>query len=340
MHLAWPANQSTRAHELPSQNACGIKKEGIRKRNGSSALRTPLVVALPSTGAKTTGMAELQLGTSVTTAVTGAIEANYNPKYSTASKKVSKCSFPSEVLLEVTPSAHRKMQKTLPTTSIKTSSVGIMVPYSLDGIEYGSNLYWDDLLPRNLTLSDSKTVLRYPSMSILICRCCIAFKIIGPLDCWGKMTSYILPNNSLFLGLLVARNAAPDDDYIEPQVLIDDGLPYVKQASNYGGVMLRSRFCDVQNHYSDQIKDYLLLLQSPGFSVWSPVASWFPVVFGNVVMLTFLVTGDICLSGDACIIPCNRKSGNYDQTSACEIGENLGEVQSKERMITALMGEN
>ncbi|CAJ1975488.1 unnamed protein product [Sphenostylis stenocarpa] len=70
---------------------------------------------------------------------------------------------------------------------------------------------------------------------------------------WDDWTSYVLPNNTVFLGL----KAAPGDCYIPPWFLIDVVLPYVKQASNYGGVMLWGRAGDVQNNYSDEIKDYV-----------------------------------------------------------------------------------
>ncbi|CAJ1976980.1 unnamed protein product [Sphenostylis stenocarpa] len=74
---------------------------------------------------------------------------------------------------------------------------------------------------------------------------------------WNTWTSYVLPNNTVFLGLPAGPDAAPSGGYIPPNVLINEVLPYVKQASNYGGVMLWDRFRDVQNRYSDQIKAYV-----------------------------------------------------------------------------------
>nr|BAA25015.1 class III acidic endochitinase [Glycine max] len=74
---------------------------------------------------------------------------------------------------------------------------------------------------------------------------------------WDDWTSNVLPNNSVFFGLPASPDAAPSGGYIPPQVLISEVLPYVKQASNYGGVMLWDRYHDVLNYHSDQIKDYV-----------------------------------------------------------------------------------
>ncbi|KAI4348050.1 hypothetical protein L6164_008811 [Bauhinia variegata] len=58
---------------------------------------------------------------------------------------------------------------------------------------------------------------------------------------------------------LPANPSAAGSGYIPPADLISTVLPYVKQASNYGGVMLWSRYWDIQTNpsYSDQILPYV-----------------------------------------------------------------------------------
>ncbi|KAI4348035.1 hypothetical protein L6164_008797 [Bauhinia variegata] len=75
---------------------------------------------------------------------------------------------------------------------------------------------------------------------------------------WDDWTSRVLPNNSVYLGL-PANPSAAGSGYIPPADLINTVLPYVKQASNYGGVMLWSRYWDIQTNpsYSDQISPYI-----------------------------------------------------------------------------------
>ncbi|XLT10583.1 hypothetical protein HN51_056376 [Arachis hypogaea] len=73
---------------------------------------------------------------------------------------------------------------------------------------------------------------------------------------WNTWTSYVKLNNTVFMGLPAAHDAAPRGIYISPQFLCSDEiLPIIKQTPNYGGVMLWDRFGDANNHYSDQIKD-------------------------------------------------------------------------------------
>ncbi|KAI4348049.1 hypothetical protein L6164_008811 [Bauhinia variegata] len=75
---------------------------------------------------------------------------------------------------------------------------------------------------------------------------------------WDAWTSLVLANNSVFMGL-PANPSAAGSGYIPPADLISTVLPYVKQASNYGGVMLWSRYWDIQTNpsYSDQILPYV-----------------------------------------------------------------------------------
>ncbi|WVZ03267.1 hypothetical protein V8G54_024073 [Vigna mungo] len=76
------------------------------------------------------------------------------------------------------------------------------------------------------------------------------------LESWDKWVDLVASNNSLFLGVLAASTAG--DGYIPPEVLIDEVLPHVKEASNYGGVMLWDRYHDVQNGYSDSIQSNVI----------------------------------------------------------------------------------
>ncbi|KAI4348023.1 hypothetical protein L6164_008786 [Bauhinia variegata] len=75
---------------------------------------------------------------------------------------------------------------------------------------------------------------------------------------WDLWTSLALPNNTVFLGL-PANPGAAGSGYIPPDDLINIVLPYVKQAPNYGGVMLWRRYWDIQTNpsYSDQIFPYI-----------------------------------------------------------------------------------
>ncbi|KAI4348028.1 hypothetical protein L6164_008791 [Bauhinia variegata] len=76
---------------------------------------------------------------------------------------------------------------------------------------------------------------------------------------WDHWTSLVLPNNTVFLGL-PANPGAAGSGYISPDDLINIALPYVQQAPNYGGVMLWSRYWDIQTNpsYSTQILPYVI----------------------------------------------------------------------------------
>lgn len=75
------------------------------------------------------------------------------------------------------------------------------------------------------------------------------------LQSWAHWTSYVHPNNTVYMGLPASTAAAPSGGYIPPQDLISKVLPYIKPTPNYGGIMLWDRFNDVQNNYSNQFKD-------------------------------------------------------------------------------------
>ncbi|KAI4313437.1 hypothetical protein L6164_026420 [Bauhinia variegata] len=64
---------------------------------------------------------------------------------------------------------------------------------------------------------------------------------------WNTWSSDIPSNSVLFLGLSASDNAVLNGGYIKPEALKNDGLPTIKQASNYGGVMLWNRYYDVLN---------------------------------------------------------------------------------------------
>ncbi|CDP21885.1 unnamed protein product, partial [Coffea canephora] len=61
--------------------------------------------------------------------------------------------------------------------------------------------------------------------------------------------------NTLFLGLPAAPEAAPTGGYIPPDALINQIPPVVLSYPNYGGVMLWSRFYDL--NYSSEIRPYV-----------------------------------------------------------------------------------
>ncbi|KAJ1388467.1 Glycoside hydrolase family 18, catalytic domain [Sesbania bispinosa] len=159
----------------------------------------------------------------------------------------------------------------------------------LDGIDFdiedGSNLYWDDLAKELDALRQTNANNYFYLSAAPQCPipdyyldkaiktglfnyvfvqfynnppCQYSDGNTGPLfQSWDDWTSLVLPNNStVFMGLPASSDAASSGGYIEPDKAISEVLPYTKQASNYGGIMLWSRFQDVQNQYSDQIKDH------------------------------------------------------------------------------------
>lgn len=157
----------------------------------------------------------------------------------------------------------------------------------LDGIdfdiEYGSNLYWDDLAralsgystaERKVYLSAAPQCF-YPDYYLdaairtgLFDYVWVQFynnppcqystatgNAINLFDSWSNQWASHQGVNKLFLGLPAAPQAAPSGGYIPPQDLIDKVLPFVEQSPNYGGVMLWSRYWDVD--YSPAIRPYV-----------------------------------------------------------------------------------
>ncbi|GLJ32419.1 hypothetical protein SUGI_0652350 [Cryptomeria japonica] len=74
------------------------------------------------------------------------------------------------------------------------------------------------------------------------------------LDAWKQWTSSLPSNAQIYLGL-PASSAAAGTGYVPPPTLISDVLPQIRTSSNYGGVMLWSRYYDLQNGYSSAIKN-------------------------------------------------------------------------------------
>nr|AAD53006.1 chitinase [Cucurbita moschata] len=70
------------------------------------------------------------------------------------------------------------------------------------------------------------------------------------LNSWNQWSTF--PAGKLIMGLPAAPEAAPNGGFIPSDVLISQILPTIKSTSNYGGVMLWSKFFD--NGYSDAIK--------------------------------------------------------------------------------------
>ncbi|XP_015878162.3 acidic endochitinase-like [Ziziphus jujuba] len=87
------------------------------------------------------------------------------------------------------------------------------------------------------------------------------------LSSWNLWASS-LKAEKLFLGLPASFDAAPLGGYIPPDVLNDQILPVLNAASNFGGVMLWSRYYDLLSNYSSQIGD-LVYLNYPLFSILS-----------------------------------------------------------------------
>ncbi|BAT89464.1 hypothetical protein LR48_Vigan08g025300 [Vigna angularis] len=81
--------------------------------------------------------------------------------------------------------------------------------------------------------------------------CSYASGIPAILNSWDKWVSLVASNNSLFVGVPAAPSAG--NGYISPEVLNTQVLPHVKQAPNYGGVMLWDRYRDLQSGYSNSI---------------------------------------------------------------------------------------
>ncbi|KAK1575993.1 hypothetical protein Q3G72_009950 [Acer saccharum] len=78
------------------------------------------------------------------------------------------------------------------------------------------------------------------------------------LESWERWASSVVVGK-LFMGLPAAP-AAAGSGYIPPEVLVSEVLPVIKKSEKYGGVMLWSRFQDVNNGYSDSIVNSYLLV--------------------------------------------------------------------------------
>lgn len=70
---------------------------------------------------------------------------------------------------------------------------------------------------------------------------------------WNTWTSSVQAG-SFYLGLPASQDAA-GSGYVPPGDLTSTVLPGVKGVGNYGGIMLYSRYYDVLNNYSGQVKD-------------------------------------------------------------------------------------
>ncbi|XP_071904381.1 acidic endochitinase-like [Coffea arabica] len=157
----------------------------------------------------------------------------------------------------------------------------------LDGIdfdiEYGSNLYWDDLAralsgystaERKVYLSAAPQCF-FPDYYLdaairtgLFDFVWVQFYNNPPcqystttgnadnlLNSWSNQWSPYPGVNKLFLGLPAAQAAAPSGGYIPPEVLISQILPVVQGYPNYAGVMLWSRYYD--QSYSSAIRPFV-----------------------------------------------------------------------------------
>jgi chitinase len=69
---------------------------------------------------------------------------------------------------------------------------------------------------------------------------------------WHKWTRSF-PRSSVYLGLPAAPRAA-GSGYVTKATLVSEVLPIVRPSRNYGGIMLWSRYWDLQNGYSKAVK--------------------------------------------------------------------------------------
>ncbi|GLU16718.1 hypothetical protein SLE2022_331350 [Rubroshorea leprosula] len=76
------------------------------------------------------------------------------------------------------------------------------------------------------------------------------------INSWNTWVSSTTAGN-ISLGLPASSDAAPSGGFIPADVLINQILPVVKQSDKYGGVMLWSRYYDVQSGYGATIKPYI-----------------------------------------------------------------------------------
>ncbi|KAK0595597.1 hypothetical protein LWI29_008194 [Acer saccharum] len=131
----------------------------------------------------------------------------------------------------------------------------------LDGVDFdielGSTAHYDDLVQFLSQFSE-------PARKVYITgapQCPFPDRFLGAaietgsaqrlLESWERWASSVVIGK-LFMGLPAAP-AAAGSGYIPPEVLVSEVLPAIKKSEKYGGVMLWSRFHDVNNGYSDSI---------------------------------------------------------------------------------------
>ncbi|XP_074578168.1 acidic endochitinase-like [Curcuma longa] len=76
--------------------------------------------------------------------------------------------------------------------------------------------------------------------------------VSGVAGAWSTWTSS-LQSSTVFLGVPASTDAA-GGGYIPPDDLTSQVLPAIQQASNYGGIMVWSRFYDVNSGYSAAVR--------------------------------------------------------------------------------------
>ncbi|MED6183602.1 hypothetical protein PIB30_039271 [Stylosanthes scabra] len=157
-------------------------------------------------------------------------------------------------------------------------------PAVLDGIDFdidegGSNKHWDDLArflkgyAKNNVLITAAPQCPFPDAWIGNALTTGLFDYLwvkfynnppcqynssgfGNLEAaWIQWTS-IIPANKTFLGLPASQTAA-SSGFIPESALISSVLPLIKGSPKYGGVMLWSRYYDVQSGYSSSIKNHV-----------------------------------------------------------------------------------
>lgn len=163
-----------------------------------------------------------------------------------------------------------------------SGSFGPLGNAALDGVDFdieypSSTLYWDDLAraiaaystpqrkiylsaapqcprpDRNLDTAINTGLFDYVWVQFYNNpQCDYSGGEKGLIDSWNAWSSALPSGNQLFLGL-PASPAAAGSGYIDPDSLVTKILPQIRDSPNYGGVMLWSRWHDINNNYSPRI---------------------------------------------------------------------------------------
>ncbi|KAL8534502.1 hypothetical protein ACS0TY_010498 [Phlomoides rotata] len=183
------------------------------------------------------------------------------------------------------PQDAQKVADYLWNTFLAGTGSGPLGQVALDGVDFDieaslSNLYWEDLAKALAGYSTSErkvylsaapqcffpdyyldTALRTGLFDYVWVQfynnppCDIRSGVSGLLASWNQWSAYLAQfsaETQLFMGLPASPNAA-GGGYIEPDQLVRDILPVIRKTTNYGGLMLWSRYFDLLNAYSPRV---------------------------------------------------------------------------------------